>query len=296
MTLQQLKYYCSVCECGSITKAAKKSYVTQPAVTAAIRELEKEYAVRLVNKEGKRICLTGEGEDFYYYASQMLEMARKFDSQIRDRLNRSRKLRIGITKSAGSSVYMEYFSKNGKEYQDLELQLTVDSSSVLLEQLRERELDVILILDHGVDRMEDLERVVLKKTEMWYCFSQTHSLASEPQICVSMVAGEKMVSTKKDDYKQEALKELFAAAGCGKEPQVVWRFDQLDTALRMVEANLGTGYFPAESIRKYQGIAGRKLEEDQAVPVCVVWSKESWMREEVQHFVKGIRKFYQNYL
>ena len=50
-----------VCECHSITQAAKKFFVTQPAVTAAIRELEKEYAVRLVDKEGKSIRLTKAG-------------------------------------------------------------------------------------------------------------------------------------------------------------------------------------------------------------------------------------------
>lgn len=54
-----------VCECHSITQAAKKFFVTQPAVTAAIRELEKEYAVRLVDKEGKSIRLTKAGEGFY---------------------------------------------------------------------------------------------------------------------------------------------------------------------------------------------------------------------------------------
>ena len=52
-----------VCECHSITQAAKK-FVTQPAVTAAIRELEKEYAVRLVDKEGKSIRPTKGGKDF----------------------------------------------------------------------------------------------------------------------------------------------------------------------------------------------------------------------------------------
>ena len=65
-----------VCECHSITQAAKKSFVTQPAVTAAIRELEKEYAVRLVDKEGKSIRLTKAGEGFYQYASQMLRISR----------------------------------------------------------------------------------------------------------------------------------------------------------------------------------------------------------------------------
>ena len=53
-----------VCECHSITQAAKKFFVTQPAVTAAIRELEKEYAVRLVDKEGKVSGSRRRGKDF----------------------------------------------------------------------------------------------------------------------------------------------------------------------------------------------------------------------------------------
>ena len=59
MTLQQLKYYCAVYECRNITKAARKNFVTQPAVTAAIRELEKEYAVRLIDKDGKQTPMKG---------------------------------------------------------------------------------------------------------------------------------------------------------------------------------------------------------------------------------------------
>ena len=104
MTLQQLKYYCMVCECHSITQAAKKFFVTQPAVTAAIRELEKEYAVRLVDKEGKSIRLTKAGEGFYQYASQMLDHAKEFDDQVHNMVKHTRNLRIGLTKSAGSAA------------------------------------------------------------------------------------------------------------------------------------------------------------------------------------------------
>ena len=84
MTLQQLKYYCAVYECRSITKAARKNFVTQPAVTAAIRELEKEYAVRLIDKDGKYIRITRAGDRFYEYASQMLTHAQEFDDQVQD--------------------------------------------------------------------------------------------------------------------------------------------------------------------------------------------------------------------
>ena len=47
MNFNQLEYFCTAVECGSITKAAKKLFVTQPAISGAIRELEKEFSVTL---------------------------------------------------------------------------------------------------------------------------------------------------------------------------------------------------------------------------------------------------------
>ena len=292
MTLQQLRYYCMACECRNITKAAKRSFVTQPAVTAAIRELEKEYEVRLMDKDGKHIRLTKAGESFYKYASQMLDHAKKFDSQVQDLANHSKSLRIGLTKSAGSSVYMEYFLNEAEFYRDLELKLTVDSTLKLLEELREKELDIALIINHGSDPMDDLGWVELKKTEMLYCVSKIHPLAQAEQFTVSMIAGEKMVSTQHDQHKSEALKKLFLQHGCEDDPQVVWRFDQLSTALKMVAANLATGYFPADGICQYEGIVGRPVEGDAPIPICTVWGKDGWRREEVQRFVNGIARFY----
>lgn len=282
-----------VCECHSITQAAKKSFVTQPAVTAAIRELEKEYAVRLVDKEGKSIRLTKAGEGFYQYASQMLDHAKEFDDQVHNMVKHTRNLRIGLTKSAGSAAYMEYFSNEAEKYQNVEIKVTVDSTSELIEKLRDKKLDAVLVLNHGGDPMEnDLKWAELKTTEMLYCVSKNHALAHEERITVPMIAKEKMVSTKHDHYKTEALRQMFLQAGYEEGPQVSWRYDQQSTALQMIAANMATGYFPAEAIRQNDGIVGKQLEGDKPVPICIAWTKDSWKQEEVQQFIKEIMKFY----
>lgn len=292
MTLQQLKYYCAVYECRNITKAAKKNFVTQPAVTTAIRELEKEYAVRLIDKEGKHIRITKDGEGFYEYASRMLVHAREFNDQVQDMVSHSRSLRLGLTKSAGSSVYMEYLSQEAEQYQDVEFKLTVDSTSELLESLRDRRLDAALILNHGNASIDDLEWSELRTTQMLYCVSKIHPLARADRLTVPMIAKEKMVSTKHDFYKTEALKQLFLQYGYEAGPQVIWRFDQQSTALKMVASNLAASYFPADGVRQHDGIAGKLLEGDKPIPICAVWTKDGWKQEHVRRFIKGIAKFY----
>lgn len=75
MTLQQLKYVITVAETGTITEAAKKLYISQPSLTNAIHDLEKEMNVEIFHRTNKGIDISKEGEDFLGYARQVLEQA-----------------------------------------------------------------------------------------------------------------------------------------------------------------------------------------------------------------------------
>lgn len=75
MTLQQLKYVVATAEKGSISEAAKSLFITQPSLTNAIRELEKEMNVEIFSRTNKGIIVSKEGEIFLGYARQVLEQA-----------------------------------------------------------------------------------------------------------------------------------------------------------------------------------------------------------------------------
>ncbi len=75
MKLQQLAYAVKVAECGSITEASRKLYVSQPSVTAAISDLEQEMDVHIFDRTNKGVIVSEEGETFLGYARQVLEQA-----------------------------------------------------------------------------------------------------------------------------------------------------------------------------------------------------------------------------
>ena len=75
MTLQQLKYVITVAETGTITEAANKLYISQPSLTNAIHELEREMNITIFNRTNKGITLSRDGDDFLGYARQVLEQA-----------------------------------------------------------------------------------------------------------------------------------------------------------------------------------------------------------------------------
>ena len=71
MTLQQLNYIITISETGSFNKAADKLYVSQPSLTNAVKELEKETGIVIFNRSGKGVTLTAEGLSFLPYARQV---------------------------------------------------------------------------------------------------------------------------------------------------------------------------------------------------------------------------------
>ena len=75
MTLQQLKYAVTAAECGTISAAAEKLFISQPSLTAAIRELESEMGVTIFSRTNRGVIVSREGEEFLGYARQILSQA-----------------------------------------------------------------------------------------------------------------------------------------------------------------------------------------------------------------------------
>lgn len=75
MKLQQLRYVVKVAECGSITEASRRLFVSQPSITALIRDLENEMGVHIFERTNKGVIVSEEGETFLGYARQVLDQA-----------------------------------------------------------------------------------------------------------------------------------------------------------------------------------------------------------------------------
>ncbi|MDF2721426.1 MAG: LysR family transcriptional regulator [Paenibacillus sp.] len=75
MTLQQLKYIVTIVSCGSISEAAKQLFISQPSLSAAVKEIEQEIGVDIFLRSSKGIALSNEGAEFLSYARQVVEQA-----------------------------------------------------------------------------------------------------------------------------------------------------------------------------------------------------------------------------
>ena len=96
MKIIQLEYFCAVSRYHSITQAAQKLFVTQPAISTAIKELEKEFSVNLFVRSKNHLTLTTEGEIFYQKAQELLQSIDQTTQQLYDLGKQTPSVRIGI--------------------------------------------------------------------------------------------------------------------------------------------------------------------------------------------------------
>ena len=81
MTLQQLKYVIEVARSRSISKAAQNLFISQPSLSNALKELEKEMGITIFSRTNKGIMITPEGSEFLGYARQVVEQAELLENR-----------------------------------------------------------------------------------------------------------------------------------------------------------------------------------------------------------------------
>ena len=125
MTLQQLKYVVAVAEKGTISKASKELFVSQPSLTNAIRELEKEMNISIFNRTNKGTVVSQEGEKFLRYARQVLEQASLLESAFKGNVKQKKSFCVSTQHySFAVNAFVDLIKKYGEDEFDFSLRET----------------------------------------------------------------------------------------------------------------------------------------------------------------------------
>jgi len=125
MTLQQLKYVTTIANIGSISEAAKRLFVSQPSLTKAIKELEKEMGITIFDRTNKGITVSKEGERFLGYARQVLEQAALLEEQYKSQSGGKKQFSVSTQHySFAVNAFVELLKGAGIDQYDVSLRET----------------------------------------------------------------------------------------------------------------------------------------------------------------------------
>jgi DNA-binding transcriptional LysR family regulator len=144
ITLSQLEAFYWAAHLGSIHAAARHLHISQPAVSARIRELESTLEVQLFERSRQRVTLTETGTSALRYADQALQSSRQLEHFRKDRRQLG-KLRLGADECSATVGLTAVIAQIKEHFPSLELEITVDVGSVLNQKLNTKELDMALL-------------------------------------------------------------------------------------------------------------------------------------------------------
>lgn len=156
MTLQQLKYILTIVSCGSISEAAKRLYISQPSLSAAVKEIEQEFGIEIFLRSARGIALTNEGVEFLSYARQVVEQAELLERRYVDK-KPSRKLCSISTQHYAFAV--QAFVSLLKELDENEYECTLRETRTyeIIEDVRQLRSEI------GMLYLNDFNRKVITK-------------------------------------------------------------------------------------------------------------------------------------
>lgn len=180
MTLQQLKYVVTVAETGTITEAAGKLYISQPSLTNAIHELEREMQIVIFNRTNKGISLSKEGDIFLGYARQVLEQAEILEDKYKGEGSGKKQFCVSTQHySFAVNAFVDLIKKYGQEEYDFSLRET--QTYEIIEDVAKMRSEIgILFLN---DFNEKVITKILKSNELEF-----HDLfVAKPHVFISRI-------------------------------------------------------------------------------------------------------------
>ena len=283
MNLNQLEYFCAAVECGSITKAAKKLFVTQPAISGAIRELEKEFSVTLFSHTRSKLSLSADGERFYERAERLLREVETAKMQLHDLGGSRQPVRVGIPPLWGTTFFPDLLHDFNEKYPDIQLTFYEYGSARAAALVQEEELDVALV-NLSLNNPDKFHSVCIGRDHFVAAVDPAHPLAKRESVTLEELADKPLVMYNTDSVQNHSIRSRFDQMGV--VPNIL-----IYTMKSMIHNNTCVSFFFASLLQDHPDIVGVPIEPQIEQKVGLIWRKGIHTPNSVEAFISFVRDY-----
>ena len=296
MTLIQLKYLIEVADKGSINKAAKSLYISQPSLSNAIREIENEIQINIFKRTNKGVKVTIEGTEFLGYAKQIVEQAELLEEKYKGQKNAKLEFSVSTQHCAVTVISLgELIKKYGNN--EFEFKLKESRSIEVIDDVinNKSEVGIIYINEFNEKTIKkkikdgnlELEEVLSAKPHV--LVSDNNELSKKEKLTLKDLEDYPYISFGQDEYNLFYFSEEILSAMLHKRSIKVSERATMFNLLSILNGfTISTGII-SERLKK-QGIVPIDLEVDNIVKVGVVTSKIPKLSKMGQKFIDEFKK------
>jgi DNA-binding transcriptional LysR family regulator len=289
MADRRLQVFHAVAKQMSFTKAAETLFMTQPAVTFQIKQLEEHFNTRLFERGHGRIALTPAGEIVLEYAERILALSSELETRLREMTGRlSGPLLIGASTTIAEFLLPRVLGEFKSQHPEVQPKLVVANSEAIENRVAEHTLDIGLI--EAPSHLPSLLTQMCCEDELQVIIAPDHPLAKAKGVTPKQLLAYPYVSRESGSGTREFTDLYFRKAGVNPtELSVVMELGSPEALKGVVGTGLGFAILSKATVAKEQ-----KLGELVAVPLTpkllrslsLVYPKEKFRSRLVNTFVE----------
>jgi DNA-binding transcriptional LysR family regulator len=265
MTLEQLRIFLAVVEHLHFTRAAEELYITQPAVSAAIQNLEKEYNIKLFHRVGRRVEITDAGELLKIEAQRILEQVALTERGLKELTSLQRgELRIGSSLTIGNYWLPERISQFKRQYPGITVNCSLANAEEICEGTASGLFDLGLVTGEvKLTLRSSLEQLIIGSDRLQIIVGKSHSWYQRTQIAVAELSQAAWVMREPGSGTQQIFEQTLQSWGVDATLlNVVLVLNSSEMVKAVVESGVGAAAISEMMIQKEVQLATLK-----AIPV-----------------------------
>ena len=266
-SLKQIQTFIEVTRQGSVSKAAEKLCVTQPAVSMHIRQLEEAFGVALVEAQGRGIRLTDAGRTFAGRANVVMAELHELESLMAEYAGAQKgRIALAVVSTAKYFVPM-LLMRFSRLYPDIEVRLHIDNRESVLGMLERSEADLVIM--GRAPRNMTTQAAAFATNPMAIVAAPSHALAGRKNLPFSVLADYAFVMRESGSGTRAAMERLFALHEVPLK--VAMEMPSNETIKQAVMAGMGLSFLSLRTLR--QELAGGYLVQldINGMPIVGQW-------------------------
>lgn len=300
MTLQQLKYAIEVADKGSINEASKSLFISQPSLSNAIKELEKEIKITIFTRTNRGICISPEGAEFLGYARQVILQSALLEEKYLS--GKRGKQRFSVSTHHylfATNAFVELIKEFGGE--EYEFTLRETKTYEVIDDVRSlrSELGIIYLSDYN----ETVIRKLLKESNLIFrelftaqphvFIYKQHPLAQRKQITLEEIEAYPCLSFEQGEHNSFYFsEEVLSTRSVKKSIKVSDRAAEVNLMIGINAYTISTGVFP--EYLHGEDIIAIPLEVDEKIRVGTIVHKDVTLTALGEIYLEALEKISAN--
>jgi DNA-binding transcriptional LysR family regulator len=246
-----MEIFVNVVRCGNFSSAAKKLYLSQPAISSSVDSLEKELGVKLFLRKGRKMVLTKKGEDFYEGSLDILNLTEQTIKNVTESTELRGTIRIASNHAGGIHYIPKILVEFRELYPDIYFDLYIKESIKVVKHVLENIFD-IGIVGMPVENNYLKRKCVLSDKLVFTCLNKKPFSDIVPTLSFSELCDIPFISRTLDGERITAFEAaLYEMGKSSLELNVVAEMNSNEAILAAVLSGLGMAVFPHSCIMKY---------------------------------------------